>query len=603
MKKGNLSIHTENIFPIIKKFLYSDQEVFLRELVSNAVDATQKLKTLASRGEFKGELGDLKIKVSIDKNAKTLTITDRGIGMTAEEVERYINQIAFSSAEEFLAKFKDSPHQIIGHFGLGFYSAFMVADKVEIYTQSYQEGAAPVRWSCMGSTEFELEETIKASRGTDVVLYIGPEHDEFLKEYRIEEILKKYCRFLPIEIEFNEKIINDTNPLWRKIPSEITETEYKDFYNKLYPFSEPPLFWVHLNVDYPFTLTGILYFPKIKPNVELQKDKIQLYANQVFITDNVSDIVPDYLNLLHGVLDSPDIPLNVSRSYLQTDSNVRKISSHISKKVADKLHELFRENRKAFEEKWASIGVFVKYGMIRDSNFYEKAKSFCLYTNIDNQHFTFEEYKEKIAEKQTNKEGEIVLLYTTDLAAQHTYIQAAQKRGYDVLRFDGIIDLHFIQYIEHRLEKCKIARVDSDTLDNLIDKGIQKISLLNEQEEKEIKELFENFINTPLVTVNCQALGEDVMPVTIVRPEHQRRMQDMASMGMLGDSKLPDMYQVVLNTAHPLTKKILLNPEGPARQHLIRQTYDLARLSQNMLSGSDLTNFIEQNLKLMSVAN
>jgi molecular chaperone HtpG len=603
MKKGNLSVHTENIFPIIKKFLYSDQEVFLRELVSNAVDATQKLKTLANRGDFKGELGDLTIKVSIDTNAKTLTISDRGIGMTAEEVEKYINQIAFSSAEEFLAKFKDSPNQIIGHFGLGFYSAFMVADRVEVYTQSFRDGAEPVRWSCTGSTEFELEETIKASRGTDVVLHIGDEHDEFLKDYRIEEILKKYCRFLPVEIEFKEKIINDTNPLWRKAPSEITETEYKDFYNKLYPFSEPPLFWVHLNVDYPFTLTGILYFPKIKPNVELQKDKIQLYANQVFITDNVSDIVPDYLNLLHGVLDSPDIPLNVSRSYLQTDSNVRKISSHISKKVADKLHELFKEDREAFNEKWSSIGVFVKYGMLRDTNFYEKAKNFCLYTNIDNQHFTFEEYKEKIAEKQTNKDGEVVILYATDLAAQHVYVQAAQKRGYDVLRFDGIIDLHFIQYIEHRLEKCKIARVDSDTLDNLIDKGIQKVSLLNEQEEKEIKQLFENFISKPLVTVNCQALGEDDMPVTIVRPEHQRRMQDMAGMGMLGDSKLPDMYQVVLNTAHPLTKKILLNPEGPARQQLIRQTYDLARLSQNMLSGTELTNFIEQNLKLISVAN
>lgn len=599
MKKGALSIHTDNIFPIIKKFLYSNQEVFLRELVSNAVDATQKLVALSSIGEFNGELGDITIEILLDEDARTLTIRDKGVGMTAEEVEQYINQIAFSSAEEFLARYQDAGAQIIGHFGLGFYSAFMVAGQVEIRTRSYKPDAVAQRWTCDGTTEFTLEDAEKDFRGTDVILHILPEHDEYLKSYRLSEILNKYCKFLPVEIEFEGTVINETQPLWKKKPAELSSEDYTEFYSKLYPYSEAPLFWIHLNVDYPFTLTGILYFPRLRPNMDLQKNKIQLYSNQVFITDAVEDVVPDYLTLLHGVIDSPDIPLNVSRSYLQTDANVRKISSHISKKVADKLNELFNENRDDFNSKWEYIGVFVKYGMIKDHQFYDRARKFCLLYNTDNEFYTLDEYREKIQVRQTDKDNNVVILYATDVQGQHTFIDAAKKQGYDVIIMDGVIDLNFIQFIEHKLEKVSIVRVDSDTVDKLIDKGVEKASLLNEEEEKIIVDLFNAQINSPFVTVTCRPLADDMLPVAIVKPEHTRRVTDMYKNGMLGAQTMPESYRFVVNSAHPLAKKILLQPEGPARTELAAHAYQLALLSQNMLSGQALTNFIERNVELM----
>lgn len=598
MKSGNLSIHTENIFPIIKKFLYSNQEVFLRELVSNAVDATQKIKTLASMGEFQGELGETKIEISIDPEAKTLKILDRGIGMTADEVEKYINQIAFSSAGEFLDKYKDSAANIIGHFGLGFYSAFMVAGKVELITKSYQDAPA-VKWICDGSTSYEILDDEKQERGTEIILHIEDEHEEYLKSYRIEEILNKYCRFLPVPVEFEEKIINDVEPIWTKHPTSLTDTDYSDFYRNLYPMSEPPLFWIHLNVDYPFNLTGVLYFPKVRNELDLQKNKIQLYSNQVFITDSVEDIVPEYLTLLHGVIDSPDIPLNVSRSYLQTDAAVRKISSYISKKVAEKLNNLFKENREDFENKWEFVGTFVKYGMIKDSSFYDQARKFCLVHNTDGKCFGIDEYLDFIRPNQTDKNDKLHILYSDDKEAQHAYIASAKRRDYDVLLLDNIIDPHFIGYMEHQLGNTDIARVDSDTIDKLIDKGIEKSSLLSEEEEKEIRTIFQNVVNKPLVRVELQANGEDDLPVTVTKPEHQRRIMEMQKRGMMGMGGLPDMYNLVINTGHPLSKKLLSTTDSELRSEMAQHAFELALLSQNMLAGSEMTAFIERNIKLM----
>ncbi len=594
MKTGTLSIHTENIFPIIKKFLYSNQEVFLRELVSNAQDATKKLQTLASIGEFKGELGDLTIEIFVDKENKKLTIKDKGIGMSAEEVEKYINQIAFSGAEEFLKKYKDA--QIIGHFGLGFYSAFMVAEKVEIFTKSYREEEPAVHWSCEGETTFSLENCDKSDRGTEVVLHIQKDCEEFLENYRISEILNKYCKFLPIPIRFDKKVINEEQPLWVKKPSELQNEDYEKFYRKLYPMSELPMFWIHMNVDYPFNLTGILYFPKIKPNMDLQRNKIQLYSNQVFITDNVEDIVPDFLTLLHGVIDSPDIPLNVSRSYLQTDANVKKITQHITKKVADKLTSLFKENRKDFESKWENIGVFIKYGMIRDNNFKERIKDICLLETVDKEFFTIEEFKEKTKILQTNKDNQLIWLYSNELQAQELYIRKAKSHQYQVLKMDGIIDMHFISFMEHELDKVQFVRVDADTIEKIIDKGIEATSLLNETEQNIIKEIFKKAAKNDLIAFQFQNLASHEMPVTIIRPEYQRRMQDLTHAQFAGIGNIPDLFTVIINSNHVAVKKILLLPNEQEQIGLAKQMLDLAYLAQGMLKGEDLYHFIENQI-------
>lgn len=592
MKTGTISINTENIFPIIKKFLYSNQEIFLRELISNAVDASQKLKTLSSLGEVSGELGELKVKISINSSEKTITIHDNGIGMTAEEIDKYINQIAFSGAQEFLTKYKDTENQIIGYFGLGFYSAFMVSKQVEIITKSYKDAPA-AKWSCDGSTQFTISEADKTERGTDVILHLNDDALEYLENYRIEEILKKYCRFLPISVEFNEKTINNIAPIWQKTPASLQEEDYLKFYEELYPFQEKPLFWIHLNVDYPFTLTGVLYFPKIRPNVEIQKNKIQLYSNQVFITDSVEDVVPDYLALLQGVLDSPDIPLNVSRSYLQTDTNVKKISQHVSKKVADKLHELFTNDREAYTQKWESIGLFVKYGILRDNKFHERAKEFCLYQNVDKKFFTFEEYRKLIQINQTNKDGKLVVLYTTNSETQHTYIETVKNRGYDVLLFEGILDIHFVQFLEMHEENVIILRVDADTPEKLIDKGEDSISVLTDAETEELKNLFEKTLNKTEAAIQCKPASNQDLPVMITRSEYQRRITESANMGMFSRD-LPDLYNVVINTNHPLSSKILATKDETERKNLITYSYELALLSQGMLTGSNLTDFIRR---------
>ena len=600
-EKGTISIHTENIFPIIKKFLYSDHEIFLRELVSNAVDAVQKLKRLSSMGEFTGELGDLKITVETDEAAKTLTIRDNGLGMTADEIRKYINQIAFSGAKEFLEKYKDtgSEHQIIGNFGLGFYSAFMVAEKVEIHTLSYQEGAEAARWASEGNTEFEITKTDKATRGTDIVLHLADDSKEFLEKARIETILKKYSRFMPVDIEFDGKLINDAKPLWTKPPAELKDEDYVKFYHDLYPFAEDPLFWIHLNVDYPFNLTGILYFPKIKNDLSLHREKIQLYSRQVFITDEVKDVVPEFLMMLHGVIDSPDIPLNVSRSYLQSDGNVKKINTHITKKVADKLQELFKNDRKAFEEKFDDIGLFVKYGMIADEKFYEKAKDFCLLKNTGGQYATIEEYRQKTEPVQTDKDKNLVLLYTNDPDKQDTFIQSARKRGYDVLLLNGPLDSHFVGVLEQKFEKTTLKRVDADTIDRLIDTGTVTEGVLSDEEKTKLKEWFEQTLDNKNLSISVESLPTDELPVTITLPEFMRRMQDMAKVGggnaMFGN--FPVSYQVAVNGNHALTQKILQADETE-RQRLIRHVYDLALLSQNMLTGSHLTSFIERTLAL-----
>jgi molecular chaperone HtpG len=600
-EKGTLSIHTENIFPIIKKFLYSDHEIFLRELVSNGVDACQKLQKLASMGEYNGVLGDLQVKVSFDAEAKTITVEDNGIGMTAEEVKKYINQIAFSGAAEFVEKYKDKgdTKQIIGHFGLGFYSAFMVSSKVEIFSRSYQEGSEAVHWSCEGNTDFELLPTTKEERGTRIVLHINEDSTEFLDKFRLKGILDKYCKFLPIPIAFEEQSINETKPLWTKSPQEIKEEDYLAFYKQLYPTAEDPLFWIHLNVDFPFELTGILYFPKVRPNFELQRNKIQLYSRQVFITDEVKDIVPEFLMLLHGVIDSPDIPLNVSRSYLQADGNVKKINTYITKKVADKLQELFNQDRKAFEEKWDSVGVFVKYGMITDDKFYERAEKFCLLKNTEGKYFTFEEYRAQIAANQTNKNEQLVLLFSNDAEKQDMYIQSARKRSYDVLLMDGVIDSHFIGVLERKLEKSQVKRVDADVIEKLIEKESSAEVVLSQEEQDKLVALFKQILQDDKMNISVQALPPDELPVLITLPEYMRRMKEMADAQGMGGFLMPAQYQVSLNGNHPLIQKVLAEKEEGKQRQLVQHSYDLALLSQGLLSGQKLSAFIGRSLDLV----
>ncbi len=631
-EKGSISIHTENIFPIIKKFLYSDNEIFLRELVSNAVDATQKIKRLSALGQYNQELGDLSIQIAVDETVKTITISDKGLGMTADEIKKYINQIAFSGATEFMEKFKEASdaNEIIGRFGLGFYSSFMVADKVEIQTLSYLEGAESARWICDGSTEFEITEGNKTSRGTDIILYINQESEEFLQAPKIQQILDKYAKFLPVPIQFGTRketvedkagavddiedpkepkystidvpnIINDTNPIWTKQPADLQDEDYLNFYRQLYPFSEAPLFWIHLNVDYPFNLTGVLYFPKLKNDFEIQRNKIKLFSRQVFITDEVRDIVPEFLMLLHGVIDSPDIPLNVSRSFLQADSNVKKINSYITRKVADKLHELFRKDRKSYEEKWSDIGLFVKYGAISEEKFYEKAKDFVLLTNTKQEHFTLEEYQAKVKDFQTDKNGTTVYLYTMDAERQDAYIQSAQKRGYDVLVMNSPIDNHFLQHLEMKLEKISFKRVDADVLEKLIQKEEGIKHQLTEDETKKLKEIFEAAINNSNMKVEVESLPAEELPVTITMEEWMRRMKDMARTGGGGTNiygSMPDTYKVAINGNHSLTAKIL-QAEGSQQTTLAKQAFDLALLSQGMLKGSDLTAFVERSVQLI----
>ena len=604
MQKGNIRVQTENIFPIIKKFLYSEHDIFLRELVSNAVDATQKLKTLSSLGEAKGELGDLNIEIKIDAEKKTLTISDKGIGMTGEEVDKYLNQVAFSGAEEFLDKYKgQNENNIIGHFGLGFYSSFMVSEKVEVITKSFKEGATAVRWECDGSPEFILEDTEKETRGTDIVMHLNEESLEFLEAHRVKTVLDKFCRFLPVPIMFEEKQINNPTPAWTKKPSELTPEDYQNFYKELYPFNEAPLFWIHLNVDYPFNLTGILYFPKIKQSYEIQKDKIQLYSNQVFVTDEVKDIVPEFLMLLQGVIDSPDIPLNVSRSYLQGDPNVRKINAHITKKVADKLEEIFKNDRAAFEEKWESLGLFVKYGMMTDDKFLEKANKFLILQDTEGKFFTFEEYKIATETLQKNKDGKQVILYTTDPVQQDAFIQQAVAKGYKVVKMETIIDNGFVNQMEMKWENVQFVRVDSDITDNLIDKQEGGESVLSKEDEAKLKELFGVKIPELNVTVEVKGLSIDTPPVVATRPEFMRRMKDMAAMqGGMGAfyASMPDEVTLTVNGNHPVYKKIL-SEEKDRQEKLVNNLADLALLSQGLLKGNTLTNFINRSVDLMNV--
>ena len=628
-EKGTISIHTENIFPIIKKFLYSDHEIFLRELVSNAVDATQKLKKLASLGEFQGELGDTRIAIEFDKKKKTITVSDKGIGMTADEIKKYINQIAFSGAAEFVEKFKDKADakDIIGKFGLGFYSSFMVSDKVEVISRSYSAGEKEAsRWTCDGSTEFELVPATKKTRGTDVILHINNDSEEFLDEWRIKGILEKYCKFLPVEIQFGteeksepdgedkdgkpkyktvrrDRIINNTSPLWTKSPNDLKDEDYLAFYKELYPFSEDPLFWIHLNVDYPFTLTGILYFPKVKNDFELQKNKIQLYSRQVFITDEVKDVVPDFLMLLHGVLDSPDIPLNVSRSYLQSDANVKKISQHITKKVADKLQDMFKKDRTEFEKKWDDISIFVKYGIISDEKFYDRAREFALLKNVDGQYATFHEYRDKVSPNQTDKDQQVTFLYTSDPGKQDSYIQSARSRAYDVLVLNGVLDNHFINTLEQKLEKTHIKRVDSDTPDKLIDKDAKVESVLTQEQQDQVRDIFEKAINNKNMTVAIESMPTDELPVVITMSEFMRRMKDMAKLGGGGYAfmgSMPDNYSVSVNANHAIVQRIINAENEDQKVKLAKQAYDLALLSQNMLTGADLTSFIKRSVELVS---
>lgn len=683
MQKGTIGVTTDNIFPIIKKFLYSDHEIFLRELVSNAVDATQKLKTLSSFGDFKGELGEMNVKVSIDKKEGTLTISDHGIGMTAEEIDKYINQIAFSGAEEFLNKYKNDANAIIGHFGLGFYSSFMVAKKVEIRTLSYQENAKPVMWSCDGSPEYTMSEIDKKERGTDIVLYIDDENKEFLEDSKIESLLKKYCRFLPVPVIFGkeqewkdgkyvdtdkDKVINDTTPAWTKKPTELTEEDYRKFYHDLYPSLDEPLFWIHLNVDYPFKLTGILYFPKIKNNLDINKNRIQLYSNQVFVTDSVEGIVPDFLMLLQGVIDSPDIPLNVSRSYLQSDSNVKKISTYITKKVADRLQEIFNNERKQFEEKWDDIKLFIEYGMLSDEKFYDRAQKFALLKDTDKKYYTLEEYKTLIEANQTDKDKNLIYIYATDAVAQYSYIEIAKSKGYDVLLMDGQLDIHFIGLLEQKLEKSRFVRVDSDIIDNLVRKNDKTEVSLDAAQRNMMTTVFKSQIPTlekAEFMVMFEALGEQSQPVIITQNEFMRRMKDMSAMqpGMNFYGEMPDSFNLIINTEHPLSKKVIEETEKDchaeiepiqkeinelndaiaklqeaskgkkdeeipvtekeelrnkekevdslrkkeselltqyANKHkLVRQLVDLALLSNNMLKGEALSQFIKRSVEML----
>lgn len=603
MQKGNISVHTENIFPIIKKFLYSDHEIFMRELVSNAVDATQKLKTLSGTGEFKGELGDLKVQVVLDEEAKTITIKDNGIGMTAEEIEKYINQIAFSGAEEFVEKYKDKDAAaIIGHFGLGFYSSFMVANTVEIITKSYKDDTVAAHWQCEGSTEFSIDAHDRTDRGTDIILHVTEESAEFLDKTRIKGLLEKYCRFLPVEIEYEGEVINNTQPLWTKKPADITEDEYKEFYKALYPFSEPPLFWIHLNVDYPFNLTGILYFPKVKDGLDLQKNKIQLYSNQVFVTEEVKDIVPEFLMLLHGVIDSPDIPLNVSRSALQADGNVKKITGYITRKVADKLQEIFNNDRKGYEDKWENTGLFVKFGTISDEKFAEKSPKFTLVQSIDKQFYTFDEYVEKVKPLQTDKDGKVIVLYTNDANKQYSFIDAAKKRGYDVLELGGPLDNHYISYAENKHQETRVFRIDADVIDKLVNKDEKRKSVLNEEQVNGLKEVFTVGINNDKWRVETEPLSPDDHFITITKPEFERRMQEMAMMNGMGQmfGGMGDSYQVLINSNHPLAGKVAKEENTDTKTGLVKQAIDLAKLQQSLLTGEELSNFIKRSEDLLS---
>ncbi len=621
MQKGSISVQTENIFPIIKKFLYSDQEIFLRELVSNAVDATSKLKTLAARGETKENVADARIEVIVDKENKLIKIIDQGIGMTAEEVEKYLNQVAFSSAKEFIEQYKDEAN-IIGNFGLGFYSAFMVADKVEVVTKSYRKDSQAVKWTCDGSPEYTLEEVDKDTRGTTIILHVSEDAEEYLEDSKIEGLLNKYCKFLPVEIKFGIKketikegegedaedkeievdnIINNPSPAWKKQPSELTDEDYKQFYSELYPFSSPPLFWIHLNIDYPFNLTGILYFPKLTNSLEVQKNKIQLYCNQVYVTDDVSQIVPEFLTLLHGIIDSPDIPLNVSRSYLQSDRNVKKITNYITKKVADKLGEMFKNDREEFEGKWKEIGTFVKYGMLSEEKFHDKANKYALLKDVDNNYFTLEEYREKVKENQTDKYDKTVLLYTNNLNDHDSFIKSAQGYGYNVLEMDTMIDNHFMQHLETKEGNITFVRVDSDTVDNLVQKDEEKESVLSEDETKTVEAIFNEQISTAGATVVLKPLSPDDMPVMITKPEFMRRMQEMSALqGNAFMMDMPESYNVVVNSNHPLIGEKLLKLEAKdEKDKLAAHLYNIALLNQGMLKGANLTNFINKSIDFL----
>jgi len=629
VQKGKIGVTTDNIFPIIKKFLYSDQEIFLREIVSNAVDATQKMKTLADRGEFKGELGDLSVHVKIDKKKKTLTISDRGIGMTAEEVDKYINQIALSSANEFLDKYKDDANSIIGHFGLGFYSSFMVSKKVDIVTKSYKDEPA-VKWSCNGTPEFTMEKAGKDDRGTDIVLHLDKDFEDYLEKAKVESLLSKYCKFLPVPIVFGKKqewkeskyvdtdednVINDVNPLWRKKPSELKDEDYIKFYHDLYPmsFNEEPMFWIHLNVDYPFNLTGVLYFPKVKNNLDLQRNKIQLYSNQVFVTDSVEGIVPEFLTLLHGVIDSPDIPLNVSRSYLQSDNNVKKISNHITKKVADKLEELFKSDRNQFEEKWDSLKLFIEYGMLTEEKFYDRAAKFSLLKNIDGKYFTFDEYKTLVSSSQTDKNGDIINLYCSNKDEQFSHIDAAKAKGYDVLLMDGQLDVHWVGLLEQKLEKTRFVRVDSDTIEHIIQKeDVKEVELTDKQKESltETVKAQMPVIEKTEFGVDFKDLGKNSRPIHITQNEFSRRMKEMSAMQqqMAFYGEMPDTYQVVLNVEHPLIKELLDASKEKEKDALLKETteagklkqiVDLALLSNGMLKGEALSNFVNRSFEMI----
>ncbi len=634
MQQGKINVQTENIFPIIKKFLYSDHEIFLRELVSNAVDATQKLKTLASLGKFKDELGDITVEIILDTKAKTLTIRDKGIGMTADEVDKYINQIAFSGAEEFVKKFKSKTeaekNAIIGRFGLGFYSSFMVSDKVEIHTKTYKKGGAnkAVKWECDGSPDYTIEEIEKTSRGTDVVLFISDESKEFLSESKILELLNKYNKFMPVPIQFGtestqekvegekdkdgndvykevvkDRIINNSNPIWKKAPADLKDEDYKNFYREIYPMNfEEPLFQIHLNVDYPFNLTGILYFPKLKKNLEVQKDKIQLYSNQVFVTDSVEGVVPEFLTLLHGVIDSPDIPLNVSRSYLQSDGAVKKIANHISKKVADKLEELFKNDREDFEKKWDDIKVFIEYGILSDDKFYDRAKKFCLVKNTEGKYFTLDEYQKQVKALQTDKDKKIVYLYSNNVEEQYSFIQSAKDRGYDVLEMDGVLDNHFVNAMEQKLTDVQFKRVDADTIDKLIAKEEDIPSKLDEKEQEKLKPIIEKHINKTKFTVVFESLSEDDLPFVITQSEFMRRMKDMEKLGgggMMAMGGFPDSFNLVINSNHNLVGNLLEEKEEEKQASLVKQMYDLALLSQNLLKGKELADFIKRSYSLI----
>lgn len=621
MEKGNISVQTENIFPIIKRFLYSDHEIFLRELISNAVDATTKVKALVNKGLYKGNVEDLTIEIIVNKKKKTITISDKGLGMSGDETKKYLNQVAFSSASEFLEKFKDDGQSIIGHFGLGFYSAFMVADKVEVNTKSWNEEENAVLWTCQGNPEFSLESSNKKDRGTDVILYINKDGEEFLEDNRIQSLLDKYCKFLPAPIKFGTKeetlyegegeskkekkvkvdnIINNPHPIWKKQPGDLTDDDYKNFYKELYPFSQPPMFWIHLNIDYPFNLTGILYFPKLKTNFEMEKNKIQLYSNQVYVTDDVKDIVPEFLMLLHGVIDSPDIPLNVSRSYLQGDSNVKKINGYITKKVGEKLNDLFKKDRNEFEQKSHDLSPFVKYGIVSDEKFAEKALKFVLFKNVDNEYFTLDEYSEKIKNIQTDKNNKAVHIYTNNKDEHYTLIQSAKAKGFDILLMDNILDNHFIQHLEYKTENRTFVRIDSDSLDKLVNKEEDFSSVLTEEQSKIVKEIFMSQKGIEMMDVDVKGLSPDEGPVLITKPEFMRRMKEMQSLQGFGMDGFPDSYQLIVNGNHPMISQKFINIDKDKQEELSKYLIQMAKLSQNLLKGEELDSFLKKTYSLIN---